>query len=63
MVDQVESELGPLGVVVNNAGIMRDNVVMMMDVADFDGVIATHLRGTFLVSKAAARKMFRRRTG
>ena len=63
MVDRAESELGPLGIVVNNAGITRDNVVMMMDAADFDGVVATHLRGTFLVSKAAARKMFRRRSG
>ena len=63
MVDRAEADLGPLGVVVNNAGITRDNVVMMMDPADFDSVIATHLRGTFLVSKAAARKMFRRRAG
>ena len=63
MVERVESELGPLSVVVNNAGITRDNVVMMMDVADFDAVISTHLRGTFLVSKAAARRMFRRRAG
>ncbi len=63
MVDRAEAGLGPLGVVVNNAGITRDNVVMMMDPADFDSVVATHLRGTFLVSKAAARKMFRRRAG
>ena len=63
LVDRVEDELGPLGVVVNNAGITRDNVVMMMEAGDFDAVIATHLRGTFLVSKAAARKMFRRRSG
>jgi 3-oxoacyl-[acyl-carrier protein] reductase len=63
MVERAEADLGPLGVVVNNAGITRDNVVMMMDPADFDSVIATHLRGTFLVSKAAARKMFRRRAG
>ena len=63
MVERAEAELGPLAVVVNNAGITRDNVVMMMDATDFDGVIATHLRGTFLVSKAAARKMFRRRSG
>jgi len=63
MVERAESELGPLAVVVNNAGITRDNVVMMMDPGDFDSVIATHLRGTFLVSKAAARKMFRRRSG
>jgi 3-oxoacyl-[acyl-carrier protein] reductase len=63
MVERVETELGPLGTVVNNAGITRDNVVMMMDAGDFDAVIATHLRGTFLVSKAAARRMFRRRSG
>ncbi len=63
MVERAETELGPLGIVVNNAGITRDNVVMMMDSADFDSVIATHLRGTFLVSKAAARRMFRRRSG
>jgi 3-oxoacyl-[acyl-carrier protein] reductase len=63
MVERAEAELGPLAVVVNNAGITRDNVVMMMDSGDFDSVIATHLRGTFLVSKAAARKMFRRRSG
>ena len=63
MIERAEDELGPLGVVVNNAGITRDNVVMMMDADDFDAVIATHLRGTFLVSKAAARRMFRRRSG
>jgi 3-oxoacyl-[acyl-carrier protein] reductase len=63
MVEQIEKELGPLGVVVNNAGITRDNVVMLIDSADFDAVIRTHLRGTFLVSKAAAKKMFRRRSG
>ena len=63
MIERAEKQLGPLGAVVNNAGITRDNVVMMMDPADFDSVIATHLRGTFLVSKAAARRMFRRRSG
>ncbi len=63
MVERVETDLGPLSVIVNNAGITRDNVTMMMDAADFDAVIATHLRGTFLVSKAAARRMFRRRAG
>jgi 3-oxoacyl-[acyl-carrier protein] reductase len=62
-VDRVEAELGPLGIVVNNAGITRDNVVMLMTPDEFDGVVRTHLRGTFLVSKAAARKMLRRREG
>ena len=62
-VDRVEAELGPLGIVVNNAGLTRDNVVMLMSPDEFDGVVRTHLRGTFLVSKAAARKMLRRRDG
>ena len=62
-IDKVETELGPLGIVVNNAGITRDNVVMLMSPDEFDGVVRTHLRGTFLVSKAAARKMLRRREG
>ena len=62
-IDRVEAELGPLGIVVNNAGITRDNLVMLMTPDEFDGVIRTHLRGTFLVSKAAARKMLRRREG
>jgi len=63
MVEKVETELGPLAIVVNNAGITRDNVVMLMSPDDFDGVVRTHLRGTFLVSKAVARKMLRRREG
>ena len=62
-IERVEADLGPLGIVVDNAGITRDNVVMLMSADEFDGVIRTHLRGTFLVSKAAARKMLRRRTG
>jgi 3-oxoacyl-[acyl-carrier protein] reductase len=49
--------------VVNNAGITRDGVVLTMEAADFDAVLRTHLRGTFLLSKAAARRMFRRRQG
>ena len=63
MIDRVEKELGPLGIVVNNAGITRDGLIAMMSPEDFDAVLRTHLRGTFLVSKAAARKMLRRRDG
>jgi len=63
IIERVESELGPLSLLVNNAGITRDGVVLTMEAADFDAVLRTHLRGTFLLSKAAARKMFRRRQG
>ncbi len=63
MIDRTENELGPIAIVVNNAGITRDNLVAMMSPDEFDAVIRTHLRGTFLVSKAASRKMLRRREG
>jgi 3-oxoacyl-[acyl-carrier protein] reductase len=63
MVERVEAELGPLEVLVNNAGITRDGVLLTMSSEDFDAVVRTHLRGTFLLSKAAARRMFRRRRG
>ena len=63
MIERVEKELGPLDIVVNNAGITRDNLVARMSPDEFDVVIRTHLRGTFLISKAASRKMMRRRDG
>jgi 3-oxoacyl-[acyl-carrier protein] reductase len=63
MIERVENELGRLDIVVNNAGITRDNVIMRIDAADFDAVLRTHLRGTFLVCRAASRRMLRRREG
>jgi 3-oxoacyl-[acyl-carrier protein] reductase len=63
MVERVETELGRLDIVVNNAGITRDNVIMRIDSADFDAVLRTHLRGSFLVCRAASRRMLRRREG
>jgi NAD(P)-dependent dehydrogenase (short-subunit alcohol dehydrogenase family) len=43
--------------VVNNAGILRDRTLMNLSEADFDAVIGVHLKGTFLVTQAAARQM------
>jgi 3-oxoacyl-[acyl-carrier protein] reductase len=63
MVEHVEAELGKVSILVNNAGITRDGLVMRMSEADFDAVIATNLRGTFLCSKAVARGMMRARSG
>ncbi|GMG84940.1 SDR family oxidoreductase [Paralimibaculum aggregatum] len=45
---------GRIDLVVNNAGILRDTIFHKMSVADWDAVINVHLRGSFLVSKAAA---------
>jgi 3-oxoacyl-[acyl-carrier protein] reductase len=54
---------GQLDILVNNAGMTRDNVIMMMKPDDFDAVITTNLRSTWLCSKAAARSMMRKRYG
>jgi 3-oxoacyl-[acyl-carrier protein] reductase len=51
-VGQVASELGDPVVLVNNAGITRDNLLFKMADADWDAVIAVHLRGAFLMSRA-----------
>ena len=45
---------GQVDIVVNNAGIVRDRTLVKMDEADFDAVVATHLKGTFNVTRHAA---------
>jgi 3-oxoacyl-[acyl-carrier protein] reductase len=54
---------GDLGILVNNAGITRDQLIMMMPEADWDAVISTNLKSTFNCSKAAVRHMLRKRYG
>ena len=54
---------GSLDVLVNNAGITRDGLLMRMSEEDWDAVHQTNLRGTFLVTKAAMRPMLRARGG
>lgn len=54
---------GDLGILVNNAGITRDQLIMMMPEADWDAVINTNLKSAFNCSKAAVKHMMRKRTG
>lgn len=54
---------GKIDILINNAGTTRDNVIMMMKPEDFDTVIQTNLRSTWLCSKAAVRSMMRKRYG
>lgn len=54
---------GDLSILVNNAGITKDTLIMMMSEADWDSVIATNLKSTFNCSKAAVKHMMRKRTG
>lgn len=63
MVGKAEAALGGISILVNNAGITRDGLVMRMSDEDFDAVIATSLRGAFLCSKAVVRGMMKARSG
>ena len=56
-VEKVASALGSPTVLVNNAGITRDNLLFKMTEADWDSVISVHLRGTFLMSRAVQKFM------
>jgi 3-oxoacyl-[acyl-carrier protein] reductase len=59
----VEDELGRVEILVNNAGITRDDLILRMGVEAWDEVIATNLRSAFLCSKAALRGMLRAKWG
>jgi 3-oxoacyl-[acyl-carrier protein] reductase len=63
LVEQVESELGDVDVLVNNAGITRDTLIARMSDEDWNEVIDTNLRGAFNTCRAVSRKMLRRRSG
>jgi len=62
-VQAVISEQGRIDVLVNNAGVTRDNLLMRLSEEDFDTVVRTNLKGTFLVTKAVSRQMIRQRGG
>lgn len=63
MFAEVGERFGPVAVLVNNAGITRDKLLVRMSPADFDEVIATNLRSAFLCTKTALRGMLRARWG
>ncbi len=56
-VERVASDLGPPVVLVNNAGVLRDNLLFKMSVDDWDTVMGVHLRGAFLMSRACQQHM------
>ena len=56
-VDKVVAELGEPSVLVNNAGVTRDNLIFKMSENDWDTVIGVHLRGAFLMTRAVQRYM------
>jgi 3-oxoacyl-[acyl-carrier protein] reductase len=63
MVKQAVDGLGSIDILVNNAGITRDNLLMRMDVEEWDAVISTNLSGPFWMTRAVARPMLKARRG
>ena len=63
MADRVIAEQGPVTILVNNAGITRDNLLMKMSEEDFDAVISTNLKGVFNCIKHISRQMLKQKAG
>ena len=63
LVADVETAFGSIDVLVNNAGITRDNLVMRLKDEDWDAVINANLRGAFAAIRAVSRGMMKRRSG
>ncbi len=62
-VDDIVEKFGKIDVLVNNAGITRDNLLIGMSEEEWDKVIAVNLKGTFNMTRVVARQMLRKRTG
>ncbi|MBD0849431.1 3-oxoacyl-[acyl-carrier-protein] reductase [Maribacter arenosus] len=63
LVDQVLEDFGSIDVLINNAGITKDNLLMRMSEADFDQVIETNLKSVFNMTKAVQRSLLKQRSG
>jgi 3-oxoacyl-[acyl-carrier protein] reductase len=63
LVDRIDGEVGPLDVVVNNAGVTEDNILVRLSDDAWDTVVDTNLKGAFNVIRAVARGMMKRRAG
>jgi 3-oxoacyl-[acyl-carrier protein] reductase len=62
-VERVAAELGAPSILVNNAGVLRDNLLFKMSDSDWETVMAVHLRGAFLVTQAVQKHMVDQRWG
>ena len=60
---EILADCGKVSILVNNAGVTRDGLIMRMSDADWDTVLDTNLKGAFLVTKAFCRGMIKQRSG
>jgi len=63
MIDETIARFGALHILVNNAGITRDNLMLRMKEEDWDEVLDTNLKGVFLATKLVSRQMMKQRWG
>lgn len=63
MIEDIVKRYGRLDILVNNAGITRDNLIMKMSEEEFDAVIDTNLKGSFLCAKHVSRQMLKQKSG
>lgn len=63
LLEQIEKNIGAISILVNNAGITRDNITIRMKDEDFDAVISANLRGVFRLSRGVMRGMMKARSG
>lgn len=61
--EKILAEAGKVDILVNNAGVTRDGLLMRMSEADWDTVLATNLKGAFLMTKALTRPFIKQRSG
>ena len=62
-VEKVQADFGPVGILVNNAGITRDNLLARMKDEEWDEIQATNLKAVFVLSRAVLRGMMKARAG
>ncbi|MEN9984776.1 MAG: 3-oxoacyl-ACP reductase, partial [Pseudomonadota bacterium] len=63
LMGQVESQFGPVAILVNNAGITRDQLLMRMKDEEWDAIMDTNLKSVYRLSKAVLRGMMKARSG
>ncbi|MCB9894249.1 MAG: 3-oxoacyl-[acyl-carrier-protein] reductase [Planctomycetes bacterium] len=63
VVKEVQEKLGGLDIIVNNAGVTRDNLLMRLSDEDYDLVLNTNLKGAFNITRAAARPLMKSKNG